>query len=135
MKNDNLIKHAIISNAHFDSHAKDLVPARTNNYEVYNSVMADTFINLIHNLVQKNLSSSDDEESISQTAIINRSNSSEAMDLSDVSNRTSPSLGATSLSISDILHLSGNVRYEANNDYNAIDQDDTVYTMYSEIIQ
>ena len=77
MKNDNLIKHIIVSNAHFDSDAKSLVPNRTNNYEIYNSVMADTFINLIHNMVQKNHDDEESEDELSQSAIISRSNSSE----------------------------------------------------------
>ena len=47
------------------------------------------------------------------------------MDLSDVSYRTSPSLGAISLSIDDITKLSSSIRFEASN-YDSIN-DDVIY--------
>lgn len=131
MKNDNLIKHIIVSNAHFDSDAKSLVPNRTNNYEIYNSVMADTFINLVHNMVQKNLDTEESEEELSQSAIISRSNSSEAMDLSDVSYRTNPSLAAISLSLNDVTKLSSSIRYEADYAYGPINEE----IIYNEVFR
>ena len=86
------IKHVIISNGHLDLAAKDIVPNRTQNYEIYNSIMTDTFLNLVHSIVENN--SNPESNDIANTITL----SNEVMDLNDMSGRTNPTSNATLLS-------------------------------------
>ena len=78
-KNDSLVKHIVVSNKHFDVNASGLVK-RENNYEVYNSVLADTYINIIHQLVSKDSLVEDDMDLEEEIKLKEMAGSSEAMD-------------------------------------------------------
>ena len=125
MKDDDLVKHIIVSNAHFDVNAMNLAK-KSENYEIYNSIMADIFINTVHNLVKNNVESDDD--SVNQTSVMSRSSASEAMDQSDVKGRTRPTLGSIQISPDDFTQLEGNVRFERDIDYDKVNESETLYT-------
>ena len=115
MKNDSLVKHIVVSNKHFDVNASGLVK-RENNYEVYNSVLADTYINIIHQLVSKDSLVEDDMDLEEEIKLKEMAGSSEAMDLSDIKRRTKPTSSTISLSLNDMIQNSGCVRYNVELD-------------------
>ena len=123
MKNDSLVKHIIVSNKHFDANAGNLVK-RENNYEVYNSVLADTYINVVHQLVSKDsLVDEDLDGDNDEVKLKEISGSSEAMDLSDIKRRTGPTSATISLAINDIIQTDGPVRFDVELDYRKISED------------
>ena len=104
-KDDPLVKHIIVSNGHLDVGAVDIAPKRSKKYEIYNSIMVDTFVNLVHSLVENN----DDEE---HTKIVNSTAlNNEVMDLNDMSGRTQPTSNATILSFPELMTASTDFMY------------------------
>jgi hypothetical protein len=119
------IKHVIISNGHLDLAAKDIVPNRTQNYEIYNSIMTDTFLNLVHSIVENN--TSPESNAIASTTTL----SNEVMDLNDMSGRTNPTSNATLLSLPEVLSTQNDIHY-SRDDEDQI-KDDIAYKVFSQL--
>lgn len=121
------IKHVIISNGHLDLAAKDIVPNRTQNYEIYNSIMMDTFLNLVHSIVENN--SNPESDDIANTTTL----SNEVMDLNDMSGRTNPTSNATLLSLPEVLSTQNDIHF-ARDDADII-AEDLAYHVFTKLFE
>lgn len=115
---DNLVKHVILSNAHFDTAFASLQkPNADKTYEVYNSTMVDLFINIVHSLVA-------DKDNMNDEDHIQRS--SETMDRNDMLMRTKPTVSATVLSLPNSTSLEIPIAYEVSDSRAQTTRTDTV---------
>ena len=97
---DTLIKHVIISNAHLDM-AVNFYKGNEPTYEIYNSTMAEVFVNIVHAMV------SDAEGSLSESG-----GTHEVMDVSDMRRRTKPPMIAVVMDPISTQDLSSVVQYK-----------------------
>jgi hypothetical protein len=126
-KDDPMIKHFIVSNAHLDVAAKDLINNRTKLYEIYNSTITDTFLNLVHSLVQ-NDGVQDNKELSVKVSMTN-----EVMDLNDMSGRTDPTSNATVLSLPEIMSSENDIYYSLDDE--TIIKKDTAYKIFEQLFE
>ena len=100
---DPLVKHVILSNAHFDVAFKSLeAEGATSLFEVYNSNMVDLFLNIVHSLVANENSAYEEDHVVK---------SNETMDRNDMLMRTKPTLSATVLNLHESTILSKSAAY------------------------
>ena len=126
-QDDPNIKHVIISNGHLDLAARDIVPNRTQNYEIYNSIMTDTFLNLVHSIVENN----SNEEATDAANSITLGN--EVMDLNDMSGRTNPTSNATLLSLPELLSTQNDIHF--SKDDSRIISEDLAYRVFTKLFE
>jgi len=96
---DTLIKHVVISNAHLDM-GVNFYDGNEPSYEIYNSTMAEVFVNVVHAMV------SNDEGSLHDAG-----STHEVMDVSDMRRRTKPPLTAVILDPIATSELTSIVQY------------------------
>ncbi len=121
MREDTKIKHVILSNSHLDR-AASFYKGRESPYEIYNSVMIDVFINLIHGLVE--------EVDYTNTQELEESASSfEFMDTSDLRTVTAPPIHATMVDFSNTYEVNNSQGYDEALDSQVISAD-PVYKIF-----
>ena len=121
------IKHVIVSNAHLDGAATEIVGNRVQNYEIYNSIMVDTFLNLVHSILENPDS---DEEDLAEIITL----SSEAMDKNDMAGRTYPTSNATILSLPEALTPENDIQFSLD-DMRHITNNDPVFALFSKLFR
>ncbi len=121
MREDTKIKHVILSNSHLDR-AASFYKGRESPYEIYNSVMIDVFINLIHGLVE--------EVDYTDTQALEEAASSfEFMDTSDLRTVTAPPIHATMVDFSNTYEVNNSQGYDQNLD-SEVTSVDPVYKIF-----
>ena len=97
---DTLIKHVIISNAHLDM-AVNFYDGNEPTYEIYNSTMAEVFVNIVHGMVCSEDGSHSDA-----------GGTHEIMDVSDMRRRSKPPMAAVMLNPIATQELSSIVQFK-----------------------
>ena len=105
-REDSRIKHIIVSNSHLDK-AASFYTGKESPYEIYNSVMVDVYVNLIHGLVEQidYTDSGDLHDSAS---------SFEFMDVSDLRTVTAPPIHATVVDLTNTFETNYGHGYDSN---------------------
>lgn len=114
---DTLIKHVIISNAHLDM-GVNFYNGNEPSYEIYNSTMAEVFVNVVHAMV------SNEEGSLHDAG-----STHEVMDVSDMRRRTKPPLTAIILDPVATSELTSIVQY-TEHDFKTYSDNTTPHRMF-----
>jgi hypothetical protein len=105
-REDSRIKHIIVSNSHLDK-AASFYTGKESPYEIYNSVMVDVYVNLIHGLVEQiDYTDSDD--------LHDSASSFEFMDVSDLRTVTAPPIHATVVDLTNTFETNYGHGYDSN---------------------
>jgi hypothetical protein len=120
-REDTRIKHIILSNSHLDR-AASFYKGKESPYEIYNSVMVDVYVNLIHGLVEQiDYTNSDDLQS--------SASSFEFMDLSDLRTVTAPPIHATLVDLTNTFETNNAHGFNNETDVKSL-KEDPVFTMF-----
>ena len=123
-REDTNIKHVIVSNSHLDR-AASFYKGGESRFEIYNSVMVDVFMNLIHGLVEE--VDYTDVDSLEAAA-----SSFEFMDASDLRTVTAPPIHATLIDYSNTFETNNSHGYSQAEDRNNI-SGDPVYRVFKHL--
>ena len=120
-REDTRIKHIILSNSHLDR-AASFYKGKESPYEIYNSVMVDVYVNLIHGLVEQiDYTNSDD--------LLSSASSFEFMDLSDLRTVTAPPIHATLVDLTNTFETNNAHGFNDETDVRSL-KEDPVYNIF-----
>lgn len=120
-REDTKVKHVVISNSHLDK-AAAFYKGKESPYEIYNSVMIDVFVNLIHGLIQ-------DTDYSDIKALQASATSYESMDASDLRSATHPPIHATMIDLPNTQDIANTHAYVPEIDTSNLDVD-PVYALF-----
>ena len=120
-REDTRIKHVMLSNSHLDR-AATFYEGSESSYEIYNSVMVDVYVNLIHSLVSE--TDFTNSEELQEAA-----SSFEFMDVSDLRAVTAPPIHATLVDLTNTFETNHIHGYN-NQIHLRLLQEDPVYDIF-----